>query len=264
MGRDHIICSYYAHQCIHLLQFCRLFGDWRQGMSFIIQRRKLYEEVADRVQQMIISGTLRPGDRLPPEPQLSEQFGVSRTAIREAVRVLVERCLIEVRQGQGTFVVLPSSDRASEFLSLFLQLTNRSITELLEARRAIELEAAALAAVRRDEDDLRRIAACLDGMRYIQSSPTVDPEPFIESDVQFHLQIARATRNEIFTFMLTVLRDLLRENIRQALRAPQTRSRAIAEHEKVLNAIKKGDPEEARSTMVKHLENAQQWARDAR
>lgn len=232
-------------------------------MGMVIQRRKLYEEVADRIQQMVVSGVLRPGDRLPPEPQLSGQFGVSRTAIREAVRALAERGLVEVRQGQGTFIVLPSSHRASEFLSLFLQLTNRSIGELLEARRAIELEAVALAAGRRTEDDVRKMSTFLDGMRYIQSSPTVDPGPFIDSDVQFHLQIARSTRNEIFTFMLTVLRDLLRENIRRALEAPEARSRAIAGHEKILRALERGDATEARMAMNEHLDNAQKWVEAA-
>jgi GntR family transcriptional repressor for pyruvate dehydrogenase complex len=229
----------------------------------VIQRRKLYEEVVDRIQQMILSGVLNSGDRLPSEQQLSDQFGVSRTAIREAVKALAERGLVRVRQGQGTFVVLPSSDRASEFLSMFLQLNKRSITELVEARRAIELEAVALAAARRTDDDLTRITECLEGMRYIQSSAAADPEPFIEADVEFHLNIARATRNEIFPFMLNVLRDLLRENIRQALQAPQTRSRALGEHEKVFAAIKEGDADKARMTMIRHLENAQQWVQSA-
>jgi GntR family transcriptional regulator, transcriptional repressor for pyruvate dehydrogenase complex len=225
----------------------------------IIQRKKLYEEVAERLQHTIVSGALHPGDRLPTEQRLSEQFGVSRTAVREAVKALAERGLVSVRQGQGTFVVHPSSHRASEFLTMFLQLTNRNISELIEARRAIEVEAAALAAVRRTKEDLEGIARCLDGMKYIRSNTTA---AFIEADVQFHLHIARATRNQIFTFMLAVLRDLLRENVRQALRAPQTRSRALEEHEKVFRAIKSGDSERARAAMSRHLENAEQWVQD--
>lgn len=239
---------------------CRLRAA-RANME-IIQRKKLYEEVAERLQHTIVSGALHPGDRLPTEQRLSEQFGVSRTAVREAVKALAERGLVSVRQGQGTFVVHPSSHRASEFLTMFLQLTNRNISELIEARRAIEVEAAALAAVRRTKEDLEGIARCLDAMKYIRSSATADAETFVEADVQFHLHIARATRNQIFTFMLAVLRDLLRENVRQALRAPQTRVRALEEHEKVFRAIKSGDSERARTAMTRHLENAEQWAQD--
>jgi GntR family transcriptional regulator, transcriptional repressor for pyruvate dehydrogenase complex len=228
-----------------------------------IPRRNLYEEVTDRIQHMILCGPLRPGDRLPTEQQLADQFGVSRTAVREAVKALVERGIVRVRQGQGTFVAIPSTDRASEFLSLFLQLTNRNITELLEARRAIELEAVTLAALRRTDDDLHQIAECLDGMRYIELSPTVDPGPFLDSDVRFHLHIAQATRNEIFVFMLTVLRDLLRQSFSKILRAPAVRLRAIAGHEQILRALQGRDPDAARAAMREHLENAQKWAEDA-
>ena len=232
-------------------------------MSGVISRRNLYEEVTDRIQQMILSRSFRPGDRLPTEQQLAERFGVSRTAVREAVKALAERGLVRVRQGRGTFVALPSADRASEFLSLFLQLNDRSITELLEARRAIELEAVALAAVRRTDDDLRRISSCLERMRHIIEQAPADLGPFIDWDVQFHLHIARATRNEIFTFMLAVLRDLLRRNFSQAIRAPSARSRAIAAHEEILRALERGDPDKARAVMREHLDTAERWVEEA-
>lgn len=232
-------------------------------MSEIILRRNLHEQITDRIQDMILSRSFRPGDRLPTEQQLADQFGVSRTAVREAVKALAERGLVRVRQGQGTFVALPSTDRATEFLSLFLQLNDRSVTELLEARRAIELEAVALAALRRTDEDLQRISACLDSMRYIEEGPAVDPGPFIDSDVQFHLHIARATRNEIFTFMLTVLRELLRRTFSQALLAPGARSRSIEAHERILRALAEGDPDAARTAMGEHLEIAQKWVEEA-
>jgi GntR family transcriptional repressor for pyruvate dehydrogenase complex len=212
---------------------------------------------------MIVSRQFRPGDRLPTEQQLANQFGVSRTAVREAVKTLADRGLVRVRQGQGTFVDLPTSDRVSEFLSLFLQLNNCTIAELLEARRAIELEAVTLAAVRRTDDDLRQMSACLDRMRYIEGGPNLDIEPFITFDVQFHLHIVSATRNEIFTFMLTVLRELLRRNFSQALRAPAARSRTIAAHEQILQALEQGDPETARAVMRDHLDTAGRWVAEA-
>jgi GntR family transcriptional repressor for pyruvate dehydrogenase complex len=232
-------------------------------MSQVIPRRNLYEQVTDRIQAMIVSRRFQPGDRLPTEQQLAAQFGVSRTAVREAVKTLADRGLVRVRQGQGTFVVLPSLDRAGEFLGLFLQLNNCTIAQLLEARRAIELEAVALAATRRTDEDLRQIGACLDGMRYIESNPMADPEPFISSDVQFHLGIARATRNGIFIFMLTVLRELLRRNFSEAIRAPGATSRTIAAHEQILRALEAGDPDAARSVMQEHLDTAERWVEEA-
>lgn len=233
-------------------------------MAGVILRRNLYEQVTDRIQEMILSRSFRPGDRLPTEQQLADQFGVSRTAVREAVKALAERGLVRVRQGRGTFVALPSADRASEFLTLFLQLNDRTITELLEARRAIELEAVALAAIRRTDEDLRQISSCLERMQYIiEQGPDVDLGPFIDWDVQFHLHIARATRNEIFTFMLTVLRELLRRNFGQALRAPGARSRTIAAHEQILRALEQGDPDAARTVMRQHLDTAERWVEEA-
>lgn len=220
-----------------------------------VSRKRLSEEVADRLEETILDGELRLGDKLPPEPALAKRFGVSRTAIREAVKALAEKGLVRVQQGQGSFVTRPSAQHATELLNLYLRLTESAVFELLEVRHAVEVEVAALAAARRTDEELHAIEAAL---RQMLATMEVDDvaaeEAFIEADITFHLAIAQATHNHIFVFILTTLRELMRENIRQGSQGPDGRRQAAAQHERILAALMAGDAGRARDAMVAHLD----------
>lgn len=217
----------------------------------------LVETVHNSLREQITAGFYPPGSRLPSEAQMTKEFEVSRTVIREAVACLRADGLVEPRQGAGVFV-LPQIDQ------VYLPFQNidfariSSAIELLELRTAIETEAAALAAHRRSPAQEENIIDCLHEV----GRAAAKGEPTMEADFALHLAIARATNNPRFEDFLSMIgpslipRKALTDTAAEPV-SPEYLELLTKEHENIVNAILDGNEEGARQTMRKHLKCSQ-------
>ncbi|HEY3208919.1 MAG TPA: FadR/GntR family transcriptional regulator [Actinomycetota bacterium] len=222
-----------------------------------IERRKVYEQVAERLLTEIADRRLKPGDRLPPERVLAEAYRVGRSSVREALRMLESRGLIR-SMGHGAFKVADYGNPLNQSLGLLLSLRDGDLLELYEVRRIMEVEAAGLAAARRTEEDLARMRSAIDEMVLGLSSR----ERYIGADVDFHLAIARATGNRIASHMMDAVRDVMRRALSSIYSIPGSPERSTEQHRRIFKAISAGEPDEARKQMREHLLRVEGEIRD--
>lgn len=224
-----------------------------------VAHRGLAEEIADQIERLILNHELRIGDALPAERELAEQLGVSRNMLREAIRMLVQKGLLEVRPGSGTFVAQPSAQFLADILDFYMRFRGSAMFDLLEARRSLEVEIAGLAAERAGADDIEGLGESLDEM--IKNA--ADPQIFVQADLRFHEQLAEAARNEILQLLIGSMRTILRRNMQLlATHHPAGPRVSIDYHRKILAAIRASDAAAARLAMREHLEQATAHLRD--
>ena len=223
-----------------------------------IQRRKTYELVAERLTAEISSRILEPGDLLPPERELVASYGVGRSSVREALRMLESRGLIESR-GNGTFAVAQLTNPLNHSLNLLLEADEADVAELFEIRRILEGESAALAAARRTRAQLDSMAEAIDGM--VAGLPS--EEEFINADLRFHLKVAEATRNRVAIHLMDAIRGLLRRALSSSYHVAGSPERAIEMHRLILEAIRERRPDLARERMQKHVDSVERDIRGA-
>jgi GntR family transcriptional regulator, transcriptional repressor for pyruvate dehydrogenase complex len=218
-----------------------------------VSTHRLHESVVRQIVEQIISGTLAPGAFLPSEPVLAQQFGVSRTVIREAMRILSGKGLVEVKHGSGMQVQPAEQWNQLDPLLLFEQLRlghdETLLNDLLEARRIVEVEVAALAAVRRTPEDLRTLHEQVDGMRAILD----DPRAYTRLDIAFHDTILQAARNRFLTQTLRPASQAL--SVGRLISSQQPGGPVASEqgHEEILAAIESANAEQARTAMHRHI-----------
>jgi len=217
-----------------------------------IERRKTYELVADRLTEEISSRVLAPGDLLPPERELVAAFGVGRSSIREALRMLESRGLIEGR-GNGTFAVASLRNPLNRGLHLLLASDEVDWTELFEVRRILEGESAALAATRRTQRDLREMQAAVEAMEAGLDSE----QRFIDADLRFHLRLAEATRNRVVVHLMHAIRELLQRSLASSYHISGSPERAVQLHKLILETITGKRPEDARRRMQEHVSSVE-------
>jgi GntR family transcriptional regulator, transcriptional repressor for pyruvate dehydrogenase complex len=215
-------------------------------------RTKLRDRAADELLDMVISGGLNPGERLPPERELCGRLNVSRTVVREALNLLEARGLISIEHGRGAVVSGGNTDAVRDTLEVVLRVRPKALWELLEIRQILEVEIAGLAAERATEEDVSAMRVQLDRMLALIDAP----EGYVDADVEFHALLARAARNGVLLTMLDPIVDLLRASRRvSASRRPGSALRALGEHEEILRRVEAGDAEGARREMRSHLAN---------
>lgn len=221
--------------------------------SFALNPRgHLVAEVVDRIQQMVISRALKPGDSLPPEDELARQMQVSRTALREGKRILSDRGLIEVRQGVGTVVCEVGEEQITAQLRLYAATRFGGIDfeQFHGVREMLETEIAALAAAQRDAADIEELRVIMCNM--VGSMDT--PEVFVEHDVAFHVALARMSGNLLLALLAVVIRDLLASHITDVIAHIQPERDVVPFHQAILDALEAGDAEAARQAMADHLD----------
>jgi GntR family transcriptional repressor for pyruvate dehydrogenase complex len=215
-------------------------------------KERLYQEIVDQIQQQILSGALKPGDQIPAERDLAERFGVSRTAVREAIKSLTERGLIEVFVGRGTFVTDLSPDRVVESMTMLLRNEPDSVANLQEARELLEVPTARLAAMRRTDAHVVRLRAIAEEM---EQEHSISPR-LIDGDTEFHVEVARATGNPVLVLLSQTIVELLRaERLDQRDDSVDGLSTAFASHRSIVEAIAEGDAEGAAEAMRDHLDH---------
>jgi DNA-binding FadR family transcriptional regulator len=230
-----------------------------------VNNRPLHQILVEQITRRIVSGELEPGAALPTEPVLSEQFGVSRTVVREAVRILVSKGLLEVRQGSGMRILPPDRWDYLDPLVLFEQVRSgrgeELLDEVLEVRRLLEVEAAGMAAERRTAEELDGLRECLQRMK----GALDDPNEYTRLDIEFHDRILSASRNRLLREALRPVTDVLKAGRfitnRNAIRLGGRAQKSQLGHEAVYGAIEQQDAEAAREAMRGHV---RQFERDIR
>lgn len=223
----------------------------------VVREPRLSDKVADRMLETILSERLKVGDRLPSERELGEQFGVSRTVVREAVRALVAKGVIDVRSGSGLRVVAVDAATVSASLALYLRGREIDFDRIHEVRSLLELHMAGLAAERATDDDVKQLRDAHEKM--VRDIEDVDSAAV--DDLEFHRRIALATDNVLFLVLMDSVGSVLIE-IRRANLGSGSSPMTIAQHEAILEAIADRDPQRARLSMAAHLEGVAQWWRD--
>jgi GntR family transcriptional repressor for pyruvate dehydrogenase complex len=213
-----------------------------------IARRKTYELVAERLLALISSHRLGPRDVLPPERELVKLYGVGRSSVREALRMLESKGAIR-SQGNGAFAVAEFPNALNQSLDFLLAVDEADYGELFEVRRILEGEAAALAATRRRRPELEQMEEAVEQMAEGLSSE----ERFITADLRFHLIVAGATRNRLIAHLMHAIRALLQRSLASAYRIPGSPERAIELHRLISEAIAHRRPEDARQRMQEHV-----------
>jgi GntR family transcriptional repressor for pyruvate dehydrogenase complex len=211
----------------------------------------LYEQIVQQIEESILQGALKPGDQLPAERELAQRFGVSRTAVREAVKTLREKGLVEAYSGRGTFITDGTSQAMRESLDLMVRIgQTEGLPHLVEVRVIVEPEIAAMAAIRAQEPDLAGLREAVALMDRAQK----DPEAYIEADLDFHLSLAEAAANPLILALLDSIVGLLREQRMRIFDVEGGPQRGQYHHKRILEAVERRDPEMARLAMRAHLE----------
>ncbi len=214
-----------------------------------IKRQRVSDEIVNQVKSLISQGTLKPGDRLPPERELIKEFGVSRPSIREALNSLVAQGFLEVKQGNRTFVKSVTSEKIQDPLSLLLKADTQKIFDLIEVRKAMEAWGASQAAQRVSEEDIRRLQEIIGQMK----TALEKGKSWEKQDADFHLAMAQATHNTIQTHMMFTIYDLLRESVARVFRDQGKAEKLFQQHYRIFKAIKNRAPDEARERILEHL-----------
>jgi len=214
-----------------------------------ISKVSVADEVIDYIKELILADKLKPGEQLPSEERMADQMGVGRGTIREALKVLIYLGIVE-RRGKSTFV--------AEDVEIYMRLnevfenfkSHRDIMEIIEVRKIIEPEAAALAAIRGSTEDKAYIERYFD----LMSSSQEKREDFIDYDHDFHLAVIRASGNEILSTIIKGIQGLMKKNQEVVLKESNSiMPRSLEFHRKIASAIKSGNEEEAKKYMVEHL-----------
>ncbi|HLZ59688.1 MAG TPA: FadR/GntR family transcriptional regulator [Ktedonosporobacter sp.] len=216
-----------------------------------IQSGKVYEQVAEQIEKRILSGELRNGDRLPTERELAEQFHVSRTAVREAMKSLAQKGLVDMKPGRGTLVIDGTSQAMKHSLNLMLKVGDSGLTEnLVEVRSILEPEIAALAALRATEE---HILALHDAVAIMDAS-LQDADAYIEADNNFHRALAEGAQNILILALVDSIVNLLSEQRKRIFTVPGGPERGQVHHKLILAAVARQDAEAARIAMQSHLQ----------
>ena len=220
-----------------------------------LSRGTLAEQVTDNLLAYIEAQHLKPGDLLPSETSLATSFGVSRPVIREALKSLEGKGIIEIVNGKGAIVKPIDSDPLRLFFQRAMQIERSTMLELMEVRKGLEVEAATLAASRRQSKDLDAIEKTVHAMRLALR----DQEEYTRLDVEYHLLIAKASHNDMMVYLVESIRDALRNTISAGLRSrnnPAELETLQETHEKLLETLRQGDVEKARLIMTQHFDEA--------
>jgi GntR family transcriptional repressor for pyruvate dehydrogenase complex len=219
-----------------------------------VEKKKAYEDIVQQIRTLIEEGKLKRNDQLPSERDLSETFRVSRTTVREAIRTLESMKFLQSRQGNGTYVVASSEESLIQPLAAALFNKKDDIRDIFYIRKIIEPHVAELAAENATPQEIEEMERILQQ----QEESIGHGENIIETDSAFHKLMVKATTNHVMERLIAALIDLLKESREKYIMEDDNYERAtrsLEGHHRVLSAIKKGDGDAARKSMLLHLED---------
>jgi len=218
-----------------------------------VRKTRVSQDIIEQVRDLVTSGRLKPGDRLPSERELSQALSVSRSSVREAVRAMESLGLIEARAGEGTFMASPSGSHGSDPLIASLHQDWSTQHKLFEVRRVIEPDLAALAARRATTEQIERLRAILDD----QEAEIARGGTGVKQDTLFHFLMAEATGNEALVRIVDSLMDLLLKTREESLQHDERRVQSLKQHRSILAAIEARDPRAAERQMRDHIRDVE-------
>jgi GntR family transcriptional repressor for pyruvate dehydrogenase complex len=228
------------------------------AFSPLQKQQTVAEAIAAEILNLLRQKELKPGDKLPPERELAEMLGVSRPSLREALRALSIMKVVEVRQGDGTYVSALNPEELVEHLEFVFLLDDSTMLQLFEARKIVEAGNVALAALRISAEELDALRDCL-----AQSEQSVDdPERFMQADIELHEIITRAAGNPLLERFMASIGILSRASRRKTTQLAGVTRQTVADHRQIVAALAAGDGPAASAAMLKHLENVEQRYRE--
>src|SRR5580692_7467837 len=242
----------------------RMFGDVGERGPAAAQRARrvrrtavaLTDEAIEKIKSMIVSGTLRAGDRLPREADLAADLGLSRSSLREAVKALSLMNILDVRRGDGTYVTSLQPPLLLEALSFIVDFhRDGTVLELLRVRRILEPAATAMAAERITEAETEGLSKLLDSI-----GPQPEAEELVANDLEFHRRIVACSGNSVLSSLLeSISAPTTRARVWRGLTQTGTMAQTLAEHRAILDALAAHEPEIARSWATVHIAGVEQW-----
>lgn len=220
-----------------------------------VKRTSLREEAAEQIRSLIIDGQMKPGDRLPSERELGARLSVSRASVREALRSLEIKGLLEVRPGEGIFVCEAPVEASLDPLASAL-FSRKNLLELLEVRQVLEPPIAALAAQRAQPADIQEIERALEEMERRLELRRYDDA--VKAIIAFHRAVTKATGNRFLQRLMNTIAGLLSESMKETLRLPGRPARSLDGHRQILAAIKAGDAAAAEAAMLRHINGVEE------
>jgi GntR family transcriptional repressor for pyruvate dehydrogenase complex len=221
-----------------------------------VDRTSVLGSVIERLESLIFAD-MEPGDALPSEGKLAEGLGVSRLTVREATRSLEARGLLEISKGRRPRVAVPSSALIGDFFKLAVRRDPRTMLDLLEVRRALEVDMAMLAARRAGRGEIADMEMSINAMR----AAGREFEAFHTADIRFHENLAAASGNRLVVFLIEAFADLLRASRQRSFAGHLARGGGIEDviqqHEAILEAVKARNPKAAAQAMREHLEQTE-------
>jgi GntR family transcriptional repressor for pyruvate dehydrogenase complex len=219
----------------------------------VFARELLPERIASRLVSLIAERHLRPGDKLPSERDLAAAMQVSRPSLREALRALAMLNIVEIRQGSGTYVASLRPEVLVEHFDFVFALDDATFAELLETRKMLEPSMAAAAATHASEDDLARLRT----WKERAAASAADLDAFLDADLELHQIITEAAHNQIMARFMDSLTRLGTASRRRTGALPGVRNQSLQDHQAIVDALLRRDPEAAANMMRQHLENIQ-------
>lgn len=218
------------------------------------------DEAISTIKAMIVSGELKPGQRLPPEKELSERLGLSRNSLREAVKSLEVIRVLDVRRGDGTYVTSLEPHLLLEAMAFVVDLhQDASVIEIFEVRRVLEAHAAGLAAVRISDAQLYDLSQLLSS---VDESTSLDD--LVSHDIEFHRQITAASGNAYLTGLLESLSSsTIRARVWRGITEDASTARTLSEHGAIVAALRSRDPDLARAALTLHVGGIEAWLKGA-
>jgi len=213
-----------------------------------VDRKPLYEQVSDRLREFVDVNNLQPGARLMTERELAQQLSVGRSSVREAITALRIQGMVEVRHGDGIYLLRRPEDLISTLATELVE-THIDHPYIWETRQALETQCARLAATRATPGDLRKLGRSLKTME----AEVAQGDPGLEGDRQFHLGVAESSHNPILIRLLTGIRESLDRTSETSLTRAGQPAKSLAQHQIIFDAIKARQPTEAADAMLAHL-----------
>jgi GntR family transcriptional repressor for pyruvate dehydrogenase complex len=220
----------------------------------VLPRTTLTEAAFEQLIEYVVKGTWKAGDRLPPERELCQQFGIARTSLREAIKAMELVGMLDSRVGDGTFVCARSEFLSRPLLWAFTGTDHEELQEIMEARAIIEENLAGLAAERGSASEVECIKDAINEMRAcIKAGSSI-----LEADMSFHLAVASAAHNEVLRNAVQLLRNITRQWLAYKVLIPNVAASVLKRHETIYRAIATHKPDAARQEMRRHLRETQQ------
>lgn len=217
--------------------------------KYVIVKANLYEQIADRLEEIILGEDMREEDKLPSEQALAEKFNVSRNVIRESLKILKERGLIDSRNGTGSYITKPEASNLSDVINRMVVLENMDFKDIYDVRIILETAACKRAAKNITDEEINHMEELLERLK----DRNISVEERRELDFAFHIAIAAATGNTLLVVFVQTMKNVFIDMIEKGIFIEGGIDDATLRHQNILTALKQRDPEQAEAMMYEHL-----------